>query len=800
MVKKLRISFILLMSVFVCNSYGQYNFQADIVEGCDSLIDVNFLLMTPAISDSILLITWDLEGAQPPFYLSGNKADTITVSYNNPGSYRVFVNITFNLSDTTINKNNYINVNQTVSAEYSYADTLELIPPYSVVFRDITTLFKPDTYYDFDWDFGDGTIDSGRVAVHTFPGANTYNVILTVTDSIGCSNSFASDVVVIEPPPPYEILASETESCDSLYVKFTFVNNTLVDTITTIFWDFGNGETSNSFDPDTVVYYPGIYSLNYILNGGTDNILLDTIKVYRTVSTDFIYSDTSQIAPYTLVFRDITALYEPAAAYNFDWDFDDGDTGTGRTVIHTFPGPAEYNVSLTISNSFGCTDTHARNVTIAAQPYEILASETEGCDSLHVKFTFVNNTFVDTVSSIDWDFGNGETSNSFDPDTVVYYPGIYSLNYILNGGTDNILRDTIKVYRTVSPEFVYSDTSQIAPNTMVLRDITVLPEPVSTYSFDWDFDDDETGTGRTVIHTFPGPDTYDVSLTVIDSHSCSGSQTSSVFIAPPGPEADITASANEGCDSLKVKFSLINVDPDTILSVSWDFGNEITSSEKDPDTVIFENSDRAQQRFEVTVIINGDSANAIVRKDLFTVYRTVRADFRCADTLTTQESLNKVCWNIDHLYNSSSSYEFIWTFEGFDDKTDRRPLLTFPSQNDTIDAGLTITDLTHGCTDTYNSRILLTELLEVQNFFSPNDDNIFDEFIIDGGNIPLHIMIYSRTGTLVYEARDSKVIRWNGTTASGHKLKSGVYFYILKAVEGDPGERFNKIGFVHLFR
>jgi len=709
MVKKLKISFILLISVFVCNSYGQYNFQADIVEGCDSLIDVNFLLMTPAISDSILQITWDLEGAQPPFYLSGNKADTITVSYNNPGSYRVFVNITFNLSDTTINKNNYINVNQTVSAEYSYADTLELIPPYSVVFRDITTLFKPDTYYDFDWDFGDGTIDSGRVAVHTFPGANTYNVILTVTDSIGCSNSFASDVVVIEPPPPYEILASETESCDSLYVKFTFVNNTLVDTITTIFWDFGNGETSNSFDPDTVVYYPGIYSLNYILNGGTDNILLDTIKVYRTVSTDFIYSDTSQIAPYTLVFRDITALYEPAAAYNFDWDFDDGDTGTGRTVIHTFPGPAEYNVSLTISNSFGCTDTHARNVTIAAQPYEIIASETAGCDSLYVKYTFVNNTLVDTVSSIFWDFGNGETSNSFDPDTVVYYPGIYSLNYILNGGTDNILRDTIKVYRTVSPEFVYSD-------------------------------------------------------------------------------------------SLKVKFSLINVDPDTISSVSWDFGNEITSSEIDPDTVIFENSDRAQQRFEVTVIINGDSANAIVRNDLFTVYRTVRADFRCADTLTTQESLNKVCWSIDYLYNSSSSYEFIWTFEGFDDKTDRRPLLTFPPQNDTIDAGLTITDLTHGCTDTYNSRILLTELLEVQNFFSPNDDNIFDEFIIDGGNIPLHIMIYSRTGTLVYEARDSKVIRWNGTTASGHKLKSGVYFYILKAVEGDPGERFNKIGFVHLFR
>ena len=96
---------------------------------------------------------------------------------------------------------------------------------------------------------------------------------------------------------PYDIIASETQGCDSLYVKYTFVNNTLVDTLTSIFWDFGNGETSTSFDPDTVVYYPGIYSLNFILNEGTDNILLDTIKVYRTVSPDFVYSDTSQIAP-----------------------------------------------------------------------------------------------------------------------------------------------------------------------------------------------------------------------------------------------------------------------------------------------------------------------------------------------------------------------------------------------------------------------------------------------------------------------------------------------------------------------
>jgi len=68
--QKLKISFILLMFSFISNVYGQYNFQADVAEGCDSLMGINFSLITPAISDSIILISWDFEGGNPPFSLT----------------------------------------------------------------------------------------------------------------------------------------------------------------------------------------------------------------------------------------------------------------------------------------------------------------------------------------------------------------------------------------------------------------------------------------------------------------------------------------------------------------------------------------------------------------------------------------------------------------------------------------------------------------------------------------------------------------------------------------------------------
>jgi gliding motility-associated-like protein len=629
MVRKLKILFILPITAFIINAYGQYNFQADVIEGCDALTGVNFSLITPAVSDSIVLISWDFEGGDPPFTLTADKNQVITVNYNSPGTYRVFVNITFTFTDTTIDKVDYINVHQTVPADFSYRDSLE-ISPYTMVFRHSQPLPEDESAYNFDWDFDDGTTDTGRKVVHTFPGPDTYNVTLTVTDSYGCSDSYSDNVIVQPAAWPYSVTMSETQGCDSINVKFTLINNSGVDTLTSIYWDFGNGRTSTSFDPDTVTYYPGTYSVNYILNGGNDNILANAVMVYHTAVASFAYSDTSELAPYSAVFRHTGQIYDNIAVYSFNWNFDDGTTDAGRSVIHTFPAPDTYNVRLTVSDIYGCSDSRTR-----------------------------------------------------------------------------------------------------------------------------------------VVNTQP---------------------------------AFITASETEGCDSLKVKFGLTNLDTDTITSISWDFGNGTTSNDIDPDSVTYINTLRARRDFDVTIIINRDSANSKVHYGFITVYRTVTADFRCADTLTTKQSINKVCWNTDHQYDTSSIYEFLWNFEGIGEITGRRPLLSFPAADDTISASLIITDITHGCADTAMLDLILLTELKIQNFFTPNDDNIFDEFIIEGGSMPLHIMIYSRTGTLVYEAKGPKTIRWNGTTESGQKLKTGVYFYILEALEADPAGRYTKKGFVHLFR
>jgi PKD repeat protein len=246
---------------------------------------------------------------------------------------------------------------------------------------------------------------------------------------------------------------------------------------------------------------------------------------------------------------------------------------------------------------------------------------------------------------------------------------------------------------------------------------------------------------------------------------------------------------------MKVKFTFLSTaTTDSIDTYYWDFGNGETSTLQDPDSVTY--SDPGKYDLTLFLGFAGGSDMWIVKPDSVVVHESPRASF----TYTNPEaSYYYYLFEQDGVIDTGNYYDFIWNIDEFIPRTGPVQEITFP-RVDTFSVALTVSDK-NGCSASQSKEIAILQQIIIPNVFSPggkNSDN--DIFVVQSaGDIPLRMKIYSRTGILVYET-EGPVIVWNGESASGDKMKTGVYFYMIEAISGDPNKLYTKSGFFHMYR
>ena len=425
----------------------------------------------------------------------------------------------------------------------------------------------------------------------------------------------------------------------------------------------------------------------------------------------------------------------------------------------------------------------------------IQADQTVGCDSLLVDFSFVSATPPTTLF---WEFGNGQTSNLIDPPAVWYKlnnfdptPNTYNVTVNVDGTDFVVEPDFITLYRSSPATFTFADTLGAGLYYVTFHHSGPLYSNSSNYTFLWDFDDGEIADTPDVLHRFPNPGTYQVSLTLSDDLGCSNMRQQDVIIVGDDREIYITASGTEWCDSAKVKFAFTG-QTDTISSVLWDFGDGTTSTLLDPDTVFY----RSPGRYTVRFFTNGNTDNPVVKNEFIIVRRSVRAVF---DVEQEEGQYNFSFTHLDELYDASATYDFLWNFsDGFID-TNRNLTKAF-SDTGIYMATFTVND-SYGCSNTWSRRIFVYDEIIIQNVFTPNGDARNDYFIIEpiSASTVLSIQIFNKAGMLVYSMKAPKII-WDGRTDAGIELNPGTYYYVLKAVSGNAQNLYNKSGIIQLYK
>ncbi len=148
-------------------------------------------------------------------------------------------------------------------------------------------------------------------------------------------------------PPVAEFTINELIACNGL---FEFTDQSL-NTPTSWLWNFGDGNTSQVQNPSYMYTEAGIFTVKlYSTNAfGTDSLS-------QNVIVKIAEADINILSPLSLGGQ-IQFSNGTSNIVSYDWSFGDGGTSSDALPLHAYTNPQLYIVSLTATNSYGCSTT-----------------------------------------------------------------------------------------------------------------------------------------------------------------------------------------------------------------------------------------------------------------------------------------------------------------------------------------------------------------------------------------------------------------------------------------------------------
>ncbi len=415
----------------------------------------------------------------------------------------------------------------------------------------------------YTWDFGDGNTATGPQATHTYNQDGTFTVSLTVTDNQGQQASTTQTIKVDPQPQPNPLVAKITGPAQGQgqvgqALAFDGQASTSDTPLNSIQWDFGDGTTdSGSLAVNHTYQNPGAYTVLLTLanDAGQNNTTSQQVTIQAAPAANqppqpAIQADATTVEAGGTVNFDASGTTAGSPIASYDWDFGDGNSGSGQLASHDFTQPGSYNVTLTVTDQNGQSATATETITVnpkAAQPTPLTAiiSALATADvGQPVTFDGQGSTSGGTITGVQWDFGDGTTGGGGLTDLVVDHtyqqPGVYTVQLTLtddqnqtNTATFNI---DVQPAAPALPSPPVADQSQLQPPTAEIEGPSqaVVGEPVvfdGGYSqasspivqYQWGFGDGVTASGMGATHAFAAPGSYNVTLNVVDENGLSSS-------------------------------------------------------------------------------------------------------------------------------------------------------------------------------------------------------------------------------------------------------------------------------------
>ena len=247
------------------------------------------------------------------------------------------------------------------------------------------------------------------------------------------------------------------------------------------YWDFGDGSYSSSVSPTHLYKQPGYYKPLLSIQDTTFNCF-DTMQYIGHIKigsppcdTSFSYSLSGFILFYS------TTNFNQ----NIKWDFGDGNSSSAKQGSHDYAKTGNYNFCITVFCT--PTDTVKKCVNISIVP-KCKALFTPALDSNQKFKLFLINKSTNTSSTkYSWDFGDGGSSTSRNPNHKFNSFGAYNICLTVTDGNctsqycNSIGLDAQgKLLKATAFELVVIDETVFGISKIIKSDFKIYPNPANT--------------------------------------------------------------------------------------------------------------------------------------------------------------------------------------------------------------------------------------------------------------------------------------------------------------------------------
>lgn len=544
----------------------------------------------------------------------------------------------------------------------------------------------------------------------SFAVGGTYHVVLEASDGSG---NFDRHQELLQILPAPIVNFGYRNTCFGDFTEFTDSTVLSQSTIQSWNWDFGNGD--NSTDQNPLYYFTsaGDYdvTLTVASSNGCVNALTQTVHINPRPVADF--SATGGCSETASSFTNLSTISSGTIASSL-WEFGNGDTSTAMDPQYAFASGGTYQVSLTVTSDAGCTSSFLQTTTIDDRPDGAFEA-TNTCIGQIVQFVNLTNVTGATITSIDWDFGDGNTSQQNDPshtypNSVANYP-VTLVVVASNGCRDTVLQD-IRINEIPVASFLFSPTTACQGNDVQFSDFSsVSGDTISAWR--WDFGDGNFDTIQNPVHRFTNPGPNTVSLIAYAPSNCPSAIFQQTVNVLESPVADF--SAPDVCLGSPTQFTNLSTVPagSVIALTDWNFGDGGSAQ-----TFHATSTYASSGTFEVILRIISDFGCVAVDTQLVNIRNLPTADFAVVNPCNNQDVQFT---NLSSSDTTSTLTGYTWNFGDFanPNNTSNQQNPTHFYQNTGNYPVSLIVQTNDGCSDTLVQNIDIVESAPAQFTYSP---------------------------------------------------------------------------------